>query len=99
MSKLKICVAGATGWAGSELSKGIFSAVDMELVAAISRSHAGKTLGEAMGMEGLDAPIFETVEKALKIHPDVFVEYTKPEVAKSHVLSALKNGAHVVIGT
>ncbi len=44
MNKLKICVAGATGWAGSELSKGIHGAVDMELVAAVSRSHAGKNL-------------------------------------------------------
>jgi len=99
MHKLKICVAGATGWAGSELSKGILGAVDMELVAAISRSHAGKTLGEAIGMEGLTTPIFETVEDALKISPDVFVEYTKPDVAKFHVLAALKSGAHVVIGT
>lgn len=33
MDKLNVCVAGATGWAGSELSRGIFEAVDMELVA------------------------------------------------------------------
>lgn len=99
MNKLKICVAGATGWAGSELSRGIFDAGDMELVAAVSRSHAGKTIGEAIGMEGLTTPVFETVEAALKTSPDVFVEYTKPDVAKFHVLSALKSGAHVVIGT
>lgn len=99
MSKIKVCVAGATGWAGSELCKGIFSQVDMELVASISRSHAGKTLGEAIGMEGLDTPIFASVEDALKTSPDVFVEYTKPDMAKIHVLSALQSGAHVVIGT
>ena len=50
-------------------------------------------------MEGLTTPIFETVEDALRTGPDVFVEYTKPDVAKSHVISALKSGAHVVIGT
>jgi len=99
MNKLKICVAGATGWAGSALSQGIFEAADMELVAAISRSHAGKTLDEVIGIDGLTTPIFGTVEDALKTSPNVFVEYTKPEVAKFHVLSALKNGAHVVIGT
>jgi 4-hydroxy-tetrahydrodipicolinate reductase len=99
MNKLKICVAGATGWAGSELSRGIFEAVDMELVSAISRSNAGKTLGEALGIEGLTTPIFGSVEDALKTGPDVFVEYTKPDVAKFHVLSALKSGAHVVVGT
>lgn len=99
MNKLKLCVAGATGWAGSELSRAIYSANDMELVAAISRSHAGKTLGEVIGVQGLNAPIFESVEEALKTHPDVVVEYTKPDVAKHHVLSALRHGAHVVIGT
>lgn len=99
MSKLKVCVAGATGWAGTELSKGILGADDLELVAAISRSQAGKTLGEAIGMERLNTPVFGAVEDALKTNPDIFVEYTKPDVAKYHVLSALKNGSHVVIGT
>jgi 4-hydroxy-tetrahydrodipicolinate reductase len=99
MDKLKICVAGATGWAGSALSRGIFDATDMELAAAVSRKNAGKTLDEVIGIEGLTTPIFGTVEAALETNPDVFVEYTKPDVAKSHVLSALKGGAQVVIGT
>jgi len=99
MNKLKICVAGATGWAGSELSRGIFDAADLELVAAISRSCVGKTLGEAINIEGLSTPIFGTVEDALETKPDVFVEYTHPEVAKFHVISALKRGVHVVVGT
>lgn len=99
MSKLRICVAGATGWAGSELSKAIAAADDLELVAAISRSHAGKTLGEAIGIEGLETAVYGSVEEALKTNPQVFVEYAKPEIAKHHVIAALRNGAHVVIGT
>jgi 4-hydroxy-tetrahydrodipicolinate reductase len=99
MTKIRICLAGATGWAGSELSRGIFEAPDMELIAAISRSHARQVLGEAIDIEGLTTPVFATVEEALETQPDVFVEYTKPTVAKIHALSALKSGAHVVIGT
>lgn len=99
MSKLKVCVAGATGWAGSELSKAIHNMEDMELVAGISRSNAGKTVGQVTGAEGLAAPIFGTVEEALTTHPDVLVEYTKPGIAKHHVLSALRGGASVVVGT
>ena len=99
MAKIRVCLAGATGWAGSELSRGVFDAPDMELVAAISRSHAGQILGEAIDIKGLTTPVFATAEEALKTRPDVFVEYTKPEVARDHVLSALKSGAHVVIGT
>jgi 4-hydroxy-tetrahydrodipicolinate reductase len=99
MNKLRVCVAGATGWAGSELSKAISGVEDMELVAAISRSHAGKALGEVIGVKGLATPIFGDVEHALATQPDVLVEYTKPDSAKHHVLSALRSGAHVVIGT
>ena len=99
MNKLNICLAGATGWAGSALARRIIDTPDMELVAAISRSHAGKTLGEVLGVEGLTTPIFGRVEDALQTHPDVFVEYTKPDAAKAHVLSALRSGAHVVVGT
>ena len=99
MNKLRICVAGATGWAGSALARGILTAEDMELVSAISRSHAGKSLGEAIGMKELTIPVFGNAEEALKIRADVFVEYTKPDAAKGHILSALKSGAHVVVGT
>jgi 4-hydroxy-tetrahydrodipicolinate reductase len=99
MNKLRICIAGATGWAGSALARGIVKAEDMELVAAISRSHAGKNLGEVIGLEELTAPIFGNAEEALKTRPDIFVEYTKPDAAKAHILSALRNGAHVVVGT
>jgi 4-hydroxy-tetrahydrodipicolinate reductase len=91
-------LAGAAGWAGSALSRGIFEAPDMELVAAISRSHAGRVLG-VIDIKGLTTPVFATAKDALKTKPDVFVEYTKPDVAKFHILSALKSGAHVVVGT
>ena len=99
MTNIKICLAGAAGWAGSALSRGIFEAPDMELVAAISRCHVGQVLGDAINIKGLNTPVFATVTDALKTSPDVFVEYTKPDVAKFHILSALKSGAHVVVGT
>jgi 4-hydroxy-tetrahydrodipicolinate reductase len=71
----------------------------MELVAAISRSHAGKSLGEVIGPAELTTPIFGSADEALKTRPNVFVEYTKSDAAKGHILSALENGAHVVVGT
>ena len=96
---IRVCLAGAAGWAGSALSRGVFEAADMELVAAISRSHAGRVLGEVLAIKGLTTPVFGTTAEGLTIEPDVFVEYTKPQVAKINVLSALKSGAHVIIGT
>jgi len=99
MSNIRICVAGATGWAGSALAKGIVEAPDLELVAAVSRSNAGKALGDVLHLQELDAPIFGTAFEALQTSPDVFVEYTKPDAAKSNILAALGGGTHVVVGT
>ncbi len=99
MTKIQVCLAGATGWAGSALSRGIYDAPDMELISAISRSSAGKNLGDEIGVDGLGTPVFGTVEEALQNKPDVLVEYTKPDVAKHHILAALQKGVHVVVGT
>ena len=96
MSNIRVCVAGATGWAGSALCKGILQTPDLELVAAVSRAGAGKFLGDLLGLEGLSTPVFGTVSEALQTQPDVVVEYTRPNVAKENILSALRGGAHVV---
>jgi 4-hydroxy-tetrahydrodipicolinate reductase len=99
MNRIKVCIAGGTGWAGSELARGVIASSDLELVAVISRSNAGKVLGEIIGVKELTTPVFGTTEEAMQTHPDVFVEYTKPDAAKSHILAALGGGAHVVVGT
>ncbi|MDA1330548.1 MAG: 4-hydroxy-tetrahydrodipicolinate reductase [Chloroflexi bacterium] len=95
----RICLAGATGWAGSALAQGILAAPDLELVAAVSRSQAGKTLGEVLGDDAVVTPIFGSTAEALDTAPDIFMDYTKPDAAKKNVLLALEKGAHVVIGT
>jgi 4-hydroxy-tetrahydrodipicolinate reductase len=96
---VRVILAGATGWAGSELARGVAAQPDLALVASVSRSHAGRRVGDALGEPGLDAPVYATAHEALAHESDVFVEYTKPGVAKQNVLAALDAGAHVVIGT
>ena len=73
---LKVCLAGATGWAGSELARGIAASADLELVAAVSRRHAGQPLGVALGDAAIAAPVFASTAEALVVPCDVFVEYT-----------------------
>ncbi|MDA8412021.1 MAG: hypothetical protein M0001_16730 [Treponema sp.] len=46
---IRVCLAGATGWAGSALARGIGRTEDIELVAAVSRRQAGRRLGEVLG--------------------------------------------------
>ena len=96
---LKLCLAGATGWAGSELARGIAAADDLALVAAVARRHAGQRLGDVLGESRLAVPIFASVAEALAQPCDVFVEYTHPDSAKANVLAALAQGVHVVVGT
>jgi 4-hydroxy-tetrahydrodipicolinate reductase len=96
---IRVCLAGATGWAGSALARGVAQTSDIVLVAAVSRTHARRVLGEVLGEPGLTCPIYATAEEALAHRCDVFFEYTKPEIAKAHTLTALGHGAHVVIGT
>ncbi|MCX6066893.1 MAG: 4-hydroxy-tetrahydrodipicolinate reductase [Chloroflexi bacterium] len=96
---IRLCLAGATGWAGSALALALAKTPDIQPVSAVSRTHAHRNLGEVLGEPLLDCPIYATTEDALAQPCEVFFEYTKPDVAKSNVLAALRHGAHVVIGT
>ena len=96
---LKVCLAGATGWAGSELARGIAKADDLSLVAAVARQTAGRVLGDVLGQPRLAGHVYATAAEALAQPCDVFVEYTKPASAKANILAALEHGVHVVVGT
>jgi 4-hydroxy-tetrahydrodipicolinate reductase len=96
---IRVCLAGATGWAGSELARAMAAADDLILAAAISRTHAGRTLGDVLNEPRLRCPIHPTTAAALATPCDVFVEYTKPDSAKANIVTALERDAHVVVGT
>ncbi len=103
---INVVVAGATGWAGGALARGVAAQSDLKLAAAVSRKGAGKSLRDASGGAiDSDAPVHAGVGAALDALAragtpcNVLVEYTKPDVAKANVLAALAAGAHVVVGT
>ncbi len=96
---IRVCLAGATGWAGSALSRSIAQSDDVDIVAAVSRTHSGRILGDVLGEPRLTCGIYGTAQEALAHPCDVFFEYTKPEAAKANILAALERDAHVVIGT
>lgn len=96
---IRVCLAGATGWAGSELARGIGATDDLALVAGVSRTNAGRDLGEVLNEPSLSCPLYASAVEALAHPCDVFVEYTKPDSAKANALAAIQKGAHVVVGT
>jgi 4-hydroxy-tetrahydrodipicolinate reductase len=97
--KLRVCVAGVTGWAGSALTRGIHLAEDLELAGAVSRTNKGKTVQEILGLDGAEVVISESVNKDSLSNCHVMVEFTKPDVAKQNIFTALDSGVHVVVGT
>lgn len=96
---LKVCVAGATGWTGRAVAEGVRAADDLVLASGVSRTHAGRDLGEAWGGEPLGVPVFATPSAAALDGVDVVVDYTSHEVVKAHVLAALDAGVPVVAGS
>ncbi len=96
---IRVCLAGATGWAGSALARAIAQVEDIQLVAAVSRTYATRRLEEVLDEPRLDCPIYATAAEALAQPCEVFFDYTAPVVAKSNCLAALEAGANVVIGT
>ena len=83
---IRVCLAGATGWVGRPLASAIRDADDLELVAAISRRGGGDVTHTSL-------------EDALRVPSDVFVDYTSAAAVKSNVLLAVNAGRHVVVGS
>lgn len=98
--KLKICIAGATGWTGSALVDAVLKTNDLQLVGAVARTAAGKDLGAALGRAPIGVKVQPTVAAALDAaHPDVLIEYSSSTVAKANALAAISRGVAVVLGT
>jgi 4-hydroxy-tetrahydrodipicolinate reductase len=92
-------IAGATGWVGRALCLAVADSADLELVAAASRSNAGRRLGDGLGRPGLDVVISGTVAEGLAANPEVMVDYTDALAVKENVLAAIAAKVHVVVGS
>ncbi len=97
--RLKVCIAGATGWVGRPLCAAVSEAEDLSLVGAVSRTHKGRRLSDAVGVPDLDVKVSGSVAEALDTPADVLVDYTKADAVKANVLTAVGRGVHVVVGS
>jgi 4-hydroxy-tetrahydrodipicolinate reductase len=96
---IRICVAGATGWAGAAVTRAVLESSEFELAGAIARQRVGEDIGLALGLGEAGVPITGSLEEVLPNGPEVLVDYTKPDSVKERVLDALSKGLRVVIGT
>ena len=97
--KLNVCIAGATGWVGRPLCVAVSEADDLRLVGAVSRTHQGRSLKDVFGDSNFDLTVSGSVAEALDVPTDVLVDYTKADVVKANVMTAIGKGVHVVIGS
>ena len=95
---MSVCVAGATGWTGRPIAEAILAADDLKLRSAVSRSAAGRDLGEAWGGDANGVPVVAAVGDALD-GVDVLVDYTSHDAVRGNTLAAIERGVSVVIGS
>ena len=95
---ISVCIAGATGWTGRALVPAVIAAPDLELISAVSRSAAGRELGEALGGSALGVPVYGRVGEALE-GVDVLVDYTSATAVRDNVTAAVEAGVNVVVGS
>ena len=96
---LNVCIAGATGWIGKPLCLAVSESGDLSLVGAVSRTHEGRSLKDVFADINLDVKISGSVAEALESPTDVLVDFTNADVVKDNVITAIRKGVHVVIGS
>jgi 4-hydroxy-tetrahydrodipicolinate reductase len=98
---IRVIVAGATGWTGSEVTQALLQSETFELVGAIARKRVGEDIGTVLGLPEAGLTIQSSLSDILSQNTlaDVLLDYTLPDTVKARVLQALDNNLHVVIGT
>ncbi|HSC47831.1 MAG TPA: 4-hydroxy-tetrahydrodipicolinate reductase [Gammaproteobacteria bacterium] len=97
---IRICLAGASGHVGVELTRAILDAPDLELVGAVGKRAAGRLLSEIVGDARTALRVQSRLADAFVSGPvDVVIDYTRPEAVKEHVHQAMEAGCNAVIGT
>jgi 4-hydroxy-tetrahydrodipicolinate reductase len=96
---IRVCVAGVSGWTGSEVAKAVLASPEFELTGAVARRAAGRDAGELLGFPGTGVAVTATLTEALARPADVLIDYTTPDTVKARTLEALSRGVRVVVGT
>jgi 4-hydroxy-tetrahydrodipicolinate reductase len=96
---IRVCIAGATGWAGRAVTCAILASKEFELTGAIARNGVARDVGEVLGLPKANVNVSARLDDALRRSADVLVDYTSPSSVKERTLAALAGGVRVVIGT
>jgi 4-hydroxy-tetrahydrodipicolinate reductase len=96
---IRVGVVGATGRMGREVCRAVHADPELVLVAAVSRSAAGRRLDESIGLAGTDLVAAGELSALREARADVLVDFTGPAWAPEHVAWGIDHEIHVVEGT
>jgi 4-hydroxy-tetrahydrodipicolinate reductase len=96
----RVGVVGAGGRMGLAACRAIAAADDLDLVAAVGRSDAGRTLSELAGIDGPagQLAVADDLDALFAADVEVAVELTGPATVGRHLLRLLDHGVHAVVG-
>lgn len=100
--QVRVVVTGVTGRMGSALVKAVRDAEAMVLVAGTERpgsSAVGLDVGLAARLGALEAPVVDSLDKALALGADVVIDFTSPEGSLEHAKACAQRGVALVVGS
>lgn len=95
----RIVVAGFRGKMGSTATKMVLAEKDFELVGVYDPLAEKKNLNESGEYSQVDVPVFNQLTDVLSVQPDVWIDFTIPEVAYENTHFAIANKIAPVVGT
>lgn len=95
---IRVGVVGASGKMGRAVCTAVIDDPALELVAAISRSKTGASVGEFVGRD-CQIKFSDRMDTLLEARVDVAVDFTHPDTVFDNALWYLTHDVHSVIGT
>src|SRR5689334_9747751 len=100
MTKLRVCVAGASGRMGRTLIETVEAADDMELTGALEVPGSPLLGQDAAGFLGKASGVAITDDlNAGLVKAQVLIDFTRPEGTLAHLAACRRLGVKAVIGT
>jgi 4-hydroxy-tetrahydrodipicolinate reductase len=97
-NSIRVVVMGAAGRMGTTVCRAVLDAPDMDLVAVVDPPHEGEPLDD-FGVTGTGLTLGQVGPSLKKADPQVAVDFTNVEGARSNTRWCALNGVHAVVGT
>ena len=95
---IRVCVTGAAGKMGREVAKAVVADPELELVGGADPASSGQPFS-SLGV-ACNAVILANMSECIAMsHPDVLVDFTRPDAVMQNIKIGLEAGTHMVVGT